>query len=103
VSKKKIQTDRRASYGTLVLAEEQDGSLSPHFQIEETDGVNPELIERIKFGLAGLGYLWERDAETIERLGMAYLEGIEYGSRQAQEEDNEKPKMGFRAKLKDEK
>lgn len=100
---KKLKTDRQASYGSFTLAEEQDGSLSSHFSLEETDGVNPEVIVRIRCILSGFEYLFQHDANMIEQLGLAYLEGMERGIRQMKDEEDKHPKMGFNAKLKDEK
>lgn len=97
---KKLVKERRQSYGTLNLVEQSDGSLAPQFDITETDGVDPRLVTRIKYALAGLAYKYQRESDDIETIGKAFIEGIELGIDMS-DSDEDEPKIGFNAKIKD--
>lgn len=95
---------RERAFGTIALIEDKNGKLEMRCDIIETDGVPDSVMDRIKAAVAGLAYMYETQTEEVDRLGGAYLNGLETGitiTKQMQKtaaKDGE-PKAGFHAKI----
>jgi len=103
VKLKSRKPQRERAFGTIALVEDKEGKLQMHCDIMETDGASPEIMARIRAAVAGLAFLYEHDADDIDKLGGAYLSGLETGITLTQnmhkKKDGEEPKAGFHAKI----
>jgi hypothetical protein len=100
---------REYSFGTLSLIETASGELRLAVDVEQVETTSEEIMHRIRSLMSGLAYMYNRNGDTIEGLGEAYIEGMETGIHAMQAKiDKDKggsnsgdggPTMGFRANL----
>jgi hypothetical protein len=92
--KKTEQT--QPSVGTFALVETRGGQLKVHLDVSFQENTHPDLRRRIQAALAGLHYLYERDGDRIDAMGLAFLEGMEEGIERTQKEATSKKKGGYK-------
>jgi hypothetical protein len=95
---------RPPSSGTIALVESGMGNYRLVVDLDEQDGTDAVTLARIRAGIAGLSYLFEQDGANIEKMGMAYIQGMEAGIGRMRKQKKKKTgnykdsKIGFHSK-----
>jgi hypothetical protein len=107
----KVPTQKKIpllSVGSIMLQEKPNGEMAVTMKLSEGVNSDPQLILRIKAAMAGMCYVYEKDTDNIDNIGLAFLEGLEKGmeimgmeddddepARPAKPQPEAKQKMGF--------
>lgn len=88
----------RPSVGSIAIIETKTGKLRVHLDFAPQPTTDSQMLERIKYAVAGLAYLYEQNGDIVETTGRAYLEGIEEGIRQleAHNRQTDKKSKGYK-------
>ena len=92
MAQKKIKQMRLPSSGSLTLFEAENGELGIRLQMDEQEGTDAELVQRIHSAIAGLAYHYEHNSDEVDSIGLAFINGMKLASRNQPPEPTEKKK-----------
>jgi hypothetical protein len=89
---KRIKQLRQPSSGSLSFIEGQNGQLTIRLSMDEQEGTEDFILKRIQAAIAGLAYHYERNADEIDSIGLAFLDGMKIGQGSMAQPEPEKKK-----------
>ncbi len=89
--------NKKAPNGSVTIEIADDGTVNIRCDVSDNESVDP-IYTQLKAAVTGLSYLYEKDMQQIDKIGQAFLDGVERGLSVAGAEEDES-KVGFRAKI----